>query len=394
MNTDIKKYKILTFAVFLLYVTYLAAKNVYTSEIIEIARHFDVSKSAASAAASFSFVSYALAQLIFVKVISRLNVAKYLLICSPLSAVLLGLVPFCGEIWQVWIIFALIGALLSGIFPVCMLIISEYLPDALIPAANRYMGVAFSLSFMLDYFFSALFIKVADWRLGFYVFPALYLISALFFCRALKVCPRMQREAAGEIKERKADRKTVFLYLVTAGLIGFFVNMLYYAVSGWVPNLLSEQFGLTPALSVFITLLIPLTGAAGAAVCLELCRRFSFWRVVILFTAGSLVLSLVLTGVYRAALLLTLALVVILLFAVRGVSHVFGWQVPINARRIMDPSSAATVLNIFSCVGAAAGPVLFGALTDNYGYTAFFAASSVISAVLFAFMFAGKKVIK
>jgi predicted MFS family arabinose efflux permease len=246
---------------------------------------------------------------------------------------------------------------------------------------------------MLDYFFSALFIKVYDWRLGFCVFPALYLLSVLFFCRAIKVCPRMQREAAGETKEKKTDRKTVFLYLVTAGLIGFFVNMLYYAVSGWVPNLLSEQFGLTPALSVFITILIPLAGAAGAAVCLETCRRFPFWRAVILFTAGSLVLSLVLTGVYRAALLLTLALVVILLFAVRGVSHVFGWQVPINARRIMDPSSAATVLNIFSCVGAAAGPVLFGALTDAYGYTAFFAAASVVSAVLFAFMFAGKKVI-
>ena len=99
MNTDIKKYKILTLAAFLLYVTYLAAKNVYTSEIIEITRHFGVSKSAASAAASFSFVSYALAQIVFVKYIGRLNAVKYLLICSPLSVALFGLVPFCTEIW-------------------------------------------------------------------------------------------------------------------------------------------------------------------------------------------------------------------------------------------------------------------------------------------------------
>ncbi|MBQ1847197.1 MAG: MFS transporter [Clostridia bacterium] len=393
MNTDIKKYKILTLAAFLLYVTYLAAKNVYTSEIIEITRHFGVSKSAASAAASFSFVSYALAQIVFVKYIGRLNAVKYLLICSPLSVALFGLVPFCTEIWQVWIIFALLGAILSGVFPVCMLVISEYLPDELVSPANKYMGVAFSLSFMLDYFFSALFIKVFDWRLGFYVFPLIYLVSALFFCRVLNLCPRRQREEAEETRGKKTDKKTVFLYLFTAGMIGLLVNMLYYATSGWVPNLLSEQFGLSPALSVLITLLIPLTGAVGAAVCLELCRRFPFWRVVILCTAVSLALSLILTGVYRAALLLTLFLVIALLFFVRGVSHVFGWQVPINARRIMDPSSAATVLNIFSCVGAAAGPVLFGALTDTCGYTAFFVAAAVSSAALGAFMFAGKKII-
>ena len=387
-----KKYKLLTFAVFLLYVTYLAAKNVYTSEIIEITRHFGVSKSAASAAASFSFVSYALAQLIFVKYISRMNVRKYLLICSPVSAALFALVPFCSAIWQVWAIFAIEGALLSGVFPVCMLVISEYLPAGLIPNANKYMGAAFALSFALDYFFSALFIQIFDWRLGFFVFPALYMAAVLFFCGMIKSCPRQNAEKSEEEK-KKPDKKTVFKYLLITGMIGFFVNMTYYAVSGWVPNLLSEQFGLAPALSVFITLLVPLTGAVGAAVCLELCRRYPFWRVVILISAFTLVLCLLLTGIYRAAFVLTLCLVVLLLFFVRGVSHVFGWQVPIDAKRIMDPASAATVHNIFSCVGAAAGPPLFGALADNGGYTAFFIAAAVSSAVLTALMFSGKKAI-
>ena len=390
----IKKYKILTFAVFLLYVTYVAMKNVYTSETIEIMRHFGVSKSAASAATSFSFITYALTQLVFVKIGNKLNLRKYLLICSPLSVLSFVLVPFCTYIWQVWILFALSGALLSGVFPVCMIVTSEFLPDELIPAANKYMGVAFALSFVLDYACSALFISVADWRLAFFVFPALYMITVLFFCRLVKLCPRQQREQAVKTASVNSDKKAVFLYLLIIGVIGFLVNMVFYAASGWVPNLLSEQFGLTPALSVFITLFVPLTGAAGAAVCLELCRRFPFWRVMIIYTGFSAALCLVLSGTYRIAFIMTFLLVVILLFAVRGIAHVFAWQAPINAKRIMDPTSAATVHNIFSCVGAAIGPPLFGAIADASGYGLFFVFAAIILAVLAAIVFAGGKVIK
>ena len=92
-----KKYRILTFAVFLLYVTYLAAKNVYTSEIIEIVRHFGVSKSDAGAASSFSFVTYALVQILFVKIIGKIDVRKYLLICSPIGSFLDRILTRAGK---------------------------------------------------------------------------------------------------------------------------------------------------------------------------------------------------------------------------------------------------------------------------------------------------------
>lgn len=386
-----KKYRLLVFAVFLLYVTYLAAKNVYTSEIIEIVRHFGVSKSDASAAASFSFVSYAIVQVLFVKIIKRLNVNRYLLICSPISAALYALVPFCTDIRQVWVIFAIEGGLMAGVVPVCMLVISEYLPDELVPAANRYTGAAFALSFVLDYFFSALFLRIADFRLGFFVFPAMYMITVIFFCRILSACPRREREVEKKENVAAADRKAVFRYLFFAGMTGLLVNMIYYAVSGWIPNLLSEQFGLTPALSVFITLFIPLTGAAGSVFCLWLCGKYEFRRTTVILAAASAALCAVLSGVYRAAFVLTLALVVTMLFIVRGVAHVFGWQVPINAKRIMDPAAAATVINIFSCVGAAIGPVVFGALAEKGDYAMFFAAAAASAAVMAALAFAGRK---
>ncbi|MBO4868789.1 MAG: MFS transporter [Clostridia bacterium] len=383
-----KKYRILTFAVFLLYVTYLAAKNVYTSEIIEIVRHFGVSKSDAGAASSFSFVTYALVQILFVKIIGKIDVRKYLLIFSPISVVLFALVPFCTDIRQIWAIFAAEGALLSGVFPVCMLVISEYLPDELIPTANRYTGVAFALSFSLDYFCSALFIKFADWRLGFYIFPAIYMITVIFFCRALSVCEKQDREKVTS-ERGNAGKGRVFGYLLVAGMSGLLVNMIYYAVANWVPNLLTEQFGLTPALSVLITLAVPLSGAAGSAVCLWLCAKNRY--MIMILSACALALSLVLTGVYRLFFILTVALIILLLFVVRGVAHVLGWQVPIDAKRIMDPSSAATVINIFGCVGAAAGPVIFGALADSYNYTVFFAAAAVCAAVMTAFTVFGRK---
>ena len=124
-----RRYKLLTFAVFMLYVTYMAAKNIYTSEIIEIVDHFGVSKSEASLATSFSFFGYALCQLLFVKIIGKIDIKKYLLIISPLSAALFAVVPLCTEIWQVWIIFGVEGAIFAGVFPTCLLVIGEYLPE-------------------------------------------------------------------------------------------------------------------------------------------------------------------------------------------------------------------------------------------------------------------------
>ena len=343
-------------------------------------------------ATSFSFVGYALSQLLFVKIIGKINIRRYLLIISPISAALFAAVPFCTAIWQTWMILGVEGALLAGVFPACLLVISEYLPDSLILPANKAMGAAFALSHALNYFFSSLFIRIADWTVGFYVFPALYLLSAIFFCVMLTKCERQAREKKETNETKKEHGKRVFVYLFIAGMIGLFVNMIFYAVSNWVPNLLNEVFCLSPALSVLISLLIPVTGAVGCTVCLLLSEKFGFWKTTLALSAVSALLCAVLTGTYGSVLVITIILVILLLFIVRGVAHTVGFQVPVEARNITSPASAATVINIFGCVGAAAGPPLFGAVIDGTGgYTVFFTVAAALSAILAAFTFAGYK---
>lgn len=355
-------------------------------------RHFGVSKSDASLATSFSFVGYALCQLLFVKIIGKINIKRYLLIISPISTALFAAVPFCTAIWQTWIILGVEGAMLAGVFPACLLVISEYLPDSLILPANKAMGAAYALSHALNYFFSSLFIKTADWTVGFYVFPALYLLSAIFFCVALTKCERRVREKKETNETKKEHGKRVFVYLFIAGMIGLLVNMIFYAVSNWVPNLLNEAFGLSPALSVLISLSIPVTGAVGCFVCLTLSGKFGFWKTTVLLSAVSALLCAVLAGVYGSVFAVTVSLIIILLFIVRGSAHTVGFQVPVEARNIVAPASAATVINIFGCVGAAAGPPLFGALIDGSGgYTVFFIIAASLSAILAVFTVIGYK---
>ena len=158
---------------------------------------------------------------------------------------------------------------------------------------------------------------------------------------------------------------------------------------------MNEVFGLTPALSVLIALLIPVTGAVGCTVCLIVSNKFGFWKTTLVLVAVSALLSALLSGVYGFVFVLTVILVLILLIIVRGIAHVVGFQVPVEARNITSPASAATVINIFGCIGAAAGPPLFGALIDGGGgYTAFYIASAVCSVVLGAFTLLGYKKIK
>lgn len=389
-----KKYRILTLATVLIYITYVAAKNIYSTELIEIVRYFNVSKSDASLATSFCFIGYAVFQLFFIKLIGKINISRYVLIISPVSAALLVAVPFCTQIWQTWIIMGAVGSLLSGIFPACMLVISEYLPDSLVPAANRAMGIGFAVSFALDYFCSSVFIRIADWKTVFYVLPAVYLASALFFCRALSGCERREERGREEQTSAPKDKKKVCVYLLTAGTTGLLINMIYYAVSNWVPNLLNEIFGTSPSLSVLITLLIPLTGAVGAVVCLGICKRLGFVRAAVVLGAGSAAVSVVLSLIYGFSFIVTLLLVVALLFIARGVAHTVGFQVPVESRDITEPARAATVINIFGCVGAAAGPPAYGALIDGSGYGVFFAAAAAAAAVMIVMTVVGRDAVK
>ena len=382
-NICMKKYRLLIAASLLLYVFYVSLKNIYSAEIIEIMQHFGVSKRDASFATSFSFISYAAMQLVFSRVIEKINVFYYLLIAVPVGCGVYCLTTVCTAIWQVWMLFAVGGGLLAGVFPVCMLVISDYLPDSMVITANKEMGLGFAMSFVLDYFCASLFLHFADWRLGFWFFAVLLLLSTLLFCRVLAVCPRRERVEQKPVGYVKNSRKTVYTYIMIMGTIGFLINMLYYAIANWIPNLLSEVFGLYSSLSVFITLIIPLTGIIGSVVCLDLCKKNSFWNVILIAVGAAGLLAILLAGAYKLDVTLTILLLIILLIIVRGVSHVCGWQVPIEARKIMDPVSAAIIINFFSCVGSAAGPPLFGGIIDLSGYLTFFFAA------VFAFLILG-----
>ena len=385
--TEKRKYRLMIAAALMMYVFYIALKNFYSAAIIEATSYFGVSKKDASLATTFGFVSYAAAQLYFAKFIGRIKLLRYLCVSVPVACVLYSVSPFCGEIWQVWILFAVCGALLAGVFPACMVMISEYLPDDMVIGANKAMGAGFTVSFVLDYLFASVFIQFADWRIGFWVFSVLLIGSTIFFCRMMSVCPKRT-----DLPERKKDesggqkgiRAKTVLFIVLTGLVGLLTNMAYYSFSNWIPNLLSDEFSLLPSLSVFITLIIPVAGMAGMILFLELCKKSHYWKIMLAASVSITAVLAVITPLYRVSAVLTFVLMMACVGVVRGISHICSWQVPVESREMMRPASAATLINVFSCIGAGLGPPVFGGLIDASGYPAFFIASALLFAVLSA----------
>ena len=268
-----------------------------------------------------------------------------------------------------------------------MVMISEYLPDEMVIGANKAMGVGFTVSFVLDYLFASVFIEFADWRIGFWVFSLLMIGSTVFFCRMMSACPR-RTDLPERKKDESGDRTGIsakaVIFIVMTGLVGLLTNMAYYSFSNWIPNLLSDEFSLQPSLSVLITLIIPVAGMAGMMLILEFCKKNHYWKIMLAASSAGTAVLAVITPLYRVSAVLTFILMMVCVGVVRGISHVCSWQVPVESREMMRPASAATVINVFSCIGAGLGPPVFGGLIDANGYPAFFIASTVSFAVLSA----------
>ena len=376
---DDAQHKVLILASVLLYTSYVAAKNLYGAEIVEIMSYFKISKVTASTATSVGFITYAVSQIILAKIFPKLNIIRFVIISSVISVFLIVLIPFCTNIYQIWVIYGIIGITLTGIYPACLSVIGKYIPAKLLPKSTILLGSGFAIAFIMDYVFGAAFVKFFSWKTGFFVFGILLLFAAVFFCFAVSASQKRfgtQNRKAETVKKGfildNTDFKTVFWFVFFVSLLGLLANGIYYAVANWVTNLMSDEFGLSSSFSIFLTVFIPIGACIGPVVQSKLCMGRLYWNVFITFLIISLSISLLLFFIYKVNLVVTLLLYVVLIIMLRGAANLLGMEIPMKYRRKFDSGSLGSIINAFSCVGASAGPLFAGSIIDGSGIKVYY----------------------
>ncbi|WP_320129418.1 MFS transporter [uncultured Sphaerochaeta sp.] len=125
---------------------------------------------------------------------------------------------------------------------------------------------------LFTYLLSAFFLKFTDWSFSFgFAFIDLIAISLLWL---ILYPPCIEnKNFIGQINLQKSTNQTTSLSLFDLffkrGLFLILIPVIIHGtikdgVTSWIPTFISERFGLSPSLSLIITLIIPIINLAGA----------------------------------------------------------------------------------------------------------------------------------
>ncbi|MBQ3596811.1 MAG: MFS transporter [Clostridia bacterium] len=368
-----KFYILLIVSAYFMYLMSIAIKMIYSAQLVEIGPFFGVEKSKLSLGLTFYYVVYAVAQIVVSPFLKKINLKKFLAVTVFLSSISFGLVKFCTELWQIYIILSLNGIFQLGIYGGCMGVFSKYLPDYMSATVTNILSTGMAFGTALAYGFSFVFVEFFTWQDTFVFFAILSFVSIVFFyivlSRVEKNVPEVSTTLKRAVKTKTYKRANAFIlisFLCAAALLSC---VSYYGLTNWFPSLLKEVFGVPSQYSILITLLVPFGVFYGPFLSSGLCRKFNNYFVVAsIFSLVGLLLSIALVFLYSSNIVIVIIINVLLMFFARGYINLISSYIPLRIRGMFDTGSACMVINAVACVSAAFTPLITAVIADNFGW--------------------------
>ena len=381
----------------------------YNSNFTLLKEHFLINDTAVALPATLFFFAYGIGQICVGIFCHKFN-RKLLVVSALLISGVFNLVIFFGaEFFTIKYIWLLNGFVQANLWPVLLLILRENLSPKRIVTAGIVMSTASTGGKFAAIGVCAIFaIDTSAFMYCFLVAGALLLAVAVLFLFATgkikgadvhKSTIASQETAMPVDKPKsKADAKSIILLL----LLGEF-GLACYAITGglqsWVPAILKESYGLSDAISIFMSILLPLFTLSVAVIAPYLYKKLSNYVFISLlaFVVGTILI----TGVL---LLLDVSwILVIILFTIEAivmgiVSHTTTVQVPLTFKGKFDAGFLAGFLNGLCYIGTAVATYVLGYIADASGWTGAFilliciAAFSALLALIYLIFYRREKV--
>ena len=367
----------------------------YNSNFTLLKEHFLINDTAVALPSTLFFFAYGVGQ-IFVGIFCHKFNRKLLVVSALMISGALNLVIFFGaEFFTIKYIWLLNGFVQANLWPVLLLILRENLSPKRIVTAGIVMSTASTGGKFAAIGVCAIFaIDTSVFMYCFLAAGALLLAVAVLFLFATGRIKDVDKVKGVTLKENvvtlekpksKADAKSIILLL----LLGEF-GLACYAITGglqsWVPAILKDSYGLSDALSIFMSILLPLFTLSVAVISPYLYKKLKNYVLISLlaFVVGTMLI----TGVL---LFLDVSWIpVIILFTIEAitmgiVSNTTTVQVPLTFKGKFDAGFLAGFLNGTCYIGTAVATYALGYIADASGWTGAFIlliAIAVFSAVL------------
>ena len=341
--------------------------------------HYGVSDLEVGLASSFFFFAYGAGQIIN-GILCRYYNVKYVLSIALIISVVINLLVFLGIpftlIKYAWLIN---GLAQSVLWSSLLMTLSKNLDGKHIKSSIIVMSTTASIGTLLSYGLSALFALFDGFKFSFLAGAiVMFIATILWFLSIDKITVKNSdivetvTDVASEktIKEKKKIHPSVLYTFIIFGFFAIIINLMKDGLTGWVPKILFDQFGLDKSLSILVTLILPILTVFGTTVVVALNKKIKEHTALmaVMFVFASVFTCIVLAFFNTPYWIIILVCLGLIALIMSGANNIVTSMIPLEMRDKANSGFVAGILNGCCYVGSTLSSVCLGAISDAYGW--------------------------
>ena len=375
---DIKKSRLTVIALWLIYASAYYGRTCYSSAMTVIISDGIYSKSQIGLVGTAFFVCYGVGQILSGVIGDRVNPFSMVLTGIAGSGICCFLMAASKNITVMTALWGVNGIAQSMLWAPLLRIFSQTINENLREKAILNIALSLPVGTVCAYLSSTFIIKYSSWN-NILICAGIIIFIALLFgvCCFVYSSKNISKVYEPVDKNSIGNRGNFKSLLVSSGLIAILVpsflhGMMRDGITNWVPTMITEEYGVLPSFSVFLTVVLPVFNAFGAYIVTPLYKKLNCNEMK---TAGicsllALVPMSLLLFIGKLPVIIAVVLLAVTTMLMYSLNYLIVSRVPVKFAKSGYTSTVTGLLNSFAYIGCAVSSYGFGAVSQKQGWTA------------------------
>lgn len=400
---SIKKSRAVIIVLWLVYASAYFARTSYSAAIASIVNGGIYDKADIGIVGTAFFICYGAGQIVNGILGDRVNPFAMVLCGAFCSGICCTSMAFAGSLSLMAVLWGANGIFQSMLWSPLLRIYSETVNEKLKKGAILNIALSLPVGTVLSYLASTFIISKLTYKYVFICGGAVILamsVAALICFAAVKsgIVKKKKETLAEETNHSEEQKKSLWAVIALSGLIvilipSFLHGMMRDGITNWVPTMITEVYGVSPSLSTFLTIALPVFNAFGAYAVTPLYKKLgeNEMKTAGVTAAAALVPMLMLLFIGKVPVYLIVFLLALTTASMYALNYLIISRVPVRFSAYSCTSSISGILNSFAYIGCAVSVYGFGAVSQKAGWTMVIIIWIAAGALTSAFAFLSNK---
>ena len=374
---NVKKSRLIVIALWIIYASAYFGRTCYSAAIASIVSSGIYTKSEIGLVGTAFFICYGTGQIISGIAGDRVNPFGMVLFGALGSSVCCFSMAFTKPLVLMAVIWGANGIFKSMLWAPLLRVFSQTISSELREKAVLNIALSLPVGTVCAYLLSTIIIKYSSWNNIFICGGSVILAAFIFGLLSLLSAEKCMVRTI--VKNERKDKNTKSRFApvsVSSGLLiivipSFLHGVMRDGITNWVPTMITEEYGVLPSFSVFLTVVLPIFNAFGAYIITPLYRKLGCneMKTAGICAAFAIIPMLCLLFVGRIPVIISIILLALTTMLMYSLNYLIISRVPVRFAESGHTSSVTGLLNSFAYIGCAVSSYGFGAVSQKAGWS-------------------------